>query len=148
MPMPNFLVIGANKSGTSSLYEYLGQHPEVYMSPVKEPLYFSQSGKPPIGNRPDLVLQRDATRTLDEYLALFAGVTDEKAIGEASTSNLSNPRAPTCIREALPEAKLVAVLRHPAERAFSAYSMYFGLRLRDHDVRRGGCAGPGGSRRQ
>jgi hypothetical protein len=121
--LPNFLIIGAAKSGTTSLYYYLKQHPDVFMSPVKEPNFFAVKGKEPgFRNRGGYKPPGEKT-TLEEYEALFAGVTDEKAIGEASPQYLRNPEAPARIRHHVPEAKLVAVLRDPAERAYSAYLM-------------------------
>jgi hypothetical protein len=132
MPLPNFLIIGAPKCGTTSLYEYLAQHPEVYMSPVKEPCYFlyAEAGI----ERDEVERQRvererkrhchlagDLVTLPTEYRALFAGVTQEKAVGEASTSYIIYPNAAARIHHAIPHAKLIAVLRHPVERAFSAY---------------------------
>ena len=121
MTLPNFLIIGANKAGTTSLYRYLEQHPEVYISPVKEPSYFA-----PImheshykGPHPLTV-----TRTLDEYKGLFDGVASETAIGESSTIYLTNEDAPALIRKTIPEARLVAILRNPVDRAFSDYGMH------------------------
>jgi hypothetical protein len=115
--LPNFLIIGAGKSGTTSLYRYLAQHPEVYMSPAKEPSYFKQ----PQGLRGR---ERMHVRTLEEYAALFEGATDEKAIGEATPAYLTSADAARRIREAIPEARLIAILRQPADRAFSAYAMW------------------------
>jgi hypothetical protein len=121
--MPNFLVIGAQKAGTTSLYHYLKQHPEVYMSPVKEPHFFASEGADPGFRGP---VPRNSGRSLaitdlEAYRALFAGVSNETAIGEASPSYLGNPKAPGRIRRYLPEAKLIAILRNPVERAYSAY---------------------------
>jgi sulfotransferase family protein len=119
--MPNFFVIGANRSGTTSLHEYLNQHPDVYMSPVKEPSYFA-----PKARRTHPLWPNRATpaESLDDYLALFAGSEGETAIGESSTAYLSSPQTPTLIRESVPEAKLVAVLRNPVDRAFSGYCLH------------------------
>ena len=127
MTLPNFLVIGAGKSGTTSLYHYLGQHPEVYMSPVKEPKFFALEGRGIYfrgpGDREMMTQTADnrAVTTIEEYEALFSGVKDEKAIGEASPIYLHNDQAPARIKHHLPEAKLIAVLRDPVERAYSAY---------------------------
>lgn len=123
--MPNFLVIGANKAGTSSIYQYLDQHSQVYMSPVKEPMFFSLVGGQLNGNWRD----RDesfkwAAGTLEEYQALFRGVAGEKAIGEASTSYLHCPTSADCIRHYIPDVRLIAILRDCAERAYSNYLMY------------------------
>jgi hypothetical protein len=125
-PLPNFFVIGANKAGTTSLHQYLAQHPDVYMSPMKEPMYYAP--EPPEVRRLDPAWRATAhapvIESLDEYLALFEGVGGETAIGESSTGYLSKPQTPGLIREAIPHAKLVAVLRNPTERAFSAYCMH------------------------
>ena len=108
MTMPNFLVIGAPKAGTTTLYQYLNQHPQVYMSPIKEPRFFCNDIK---------------SIDLNNYSALFKGVTSEIAIGEASPQYLFNPIAPEQIHHYLPNAKLIAILRDPAERAYSDYIM-------------------------
>ncbi|MFM8305443.1 MAG: sulfotransferase family protein [Actinomycetota bacterium] len=120
-PMPNFFVIGANRAGTTSLHHYLSQHPQVYMSPVKEPNYFN----PEAGREHPLWPNRATpAMTLEEYQALFAGVTGETAIGESSTVYLTILGAPERIRVAVPDARLVALLRNPIDRAFSDYSLH------------------------
>jgi hypothetical protein len=120
-PMPNFFVIGVNRAGTTSLHRYLGQHPDIFMSAVKEPSYFAPevaAGDPLWPN------QLKPVATLEEYLALFAGVTHERVIGESSAAYLTSRSAPRHLRAAVPHAKLVAVLRNPAERAFSDYCLH------------------------
>lgn len=110
---PNFFIVGAAKAGTTSLYRYLGQHPEVYMSPVKEPNWFSRVYAP----------GRISSVTSEaEYLGLFEGRGEEPAAGEASPSYLWDEKAPWRIKEAVPEAKIIAILRHPVERALSDYA--------------------------
>jgi hypothetical protein len=119
---PTFLVIGVAKAGTTSLYRYLGQHPEIFMSPVKEPRFFALEGDPLAFTGPgDDAVHRETTTTLAAYRRLFEGVRDERAIGEASVLYLHHSRAPQAIARAIPAVKLVAILRHPADRAFSAY---------------------------
>ena len=120
MTLPNFLVIGAAKSGTSSLYMYLKQHPEIYMSPIKEPHFFSFDDESKMTKGPGDPIHKAITN-FDDYQAQFDGVTDEKAIGEASTSYLYRPEAPGRIHAMLPDAKLIVILRNPVDRAFSAY---------------------------
>jgi hypothetical protein len=122
--LPNFLVIGAARSGTTSLYEYLRQHAEIFMSPVKEPSYFVSPRGPQRGPG-GVWIRRTAVTTLAEYEALFAGAGDARAIGEASPGYLPAPDAPGRIAELLPEVRLVAILRDPVERA---YAQYLGLR--------------------
>ena len=120
MVLPNFLIIGAAKAGTTSLYAYLKQHPDIYMSEVKEPRFFA----PEVFTNYNEVARNGARRvpfTFEEYQELFAGVTDETAIGEASTEYLYFPGVPARIKQSIPDIKLIAVLRNPVERAFSAY---------------------------
>ncbi len=120
MTLPNFLIIGAAKSGTSALYRYLRQHPQIYMSPVKEPHFFGYENAPPNTQGPDDFVNTAITN-ISDYTALFDGVTTEKAIGEASPTYIHLPRAVERIHHYIPNAKLIAILRHPADRAFSAY---------------------------
>src|SRR5205085_4156494 len=79
MTLPNFLIIGAAKAGTTSLYHYLQQHPDVFMSPVKEPRYYWQEGR--AEGRLE-IFERE------EYEQLFSGVTSQRAVGEATTHYL------------------------------------------------------------
>jgi hypothetical protein len=123
MTMPNFFIIGAQKAGTTSLYFYLNQHPQIYMSPVKEPHFFAElqsDFRRPAPTSPIPGKLKPVT-DLGDYLALFEGVSDEKAIGEASTSYLFNTRAPTLIKRSVQDAKIITVLRNPADRAYSNY---------------------------
>ncbi len=122
MTMPNFLVIGAVRSGTTSLYHYLAQHPQIYMCPVKEPSFFAFEGAPPasqgLGKRDTLL---HCVTEIHTYRKLFQGVSDQVAIGEVSPTYLYHPAAPRRIRHYIPDAKLIAVLRHPVDNAYSAY---------------------------
>ena len=123
MSMPNFFVVGAAKSGTTSLYQYLNQHPEVYMSPVKEPHFFAFEGErlrfPSPGSEKGINLKSVTDES--KYRALFEGVSGERAVGEASTSYLYYPGTAERIKHRVPEAKVIAVLRDPAERAYSTF---------------------------
>jgi hypothetical protein len=125
MTMPNFLIIGAAKSGTTALYAYLKQHPEIYMSPVKEPRFFAFEGEPQNYNGPKNEGERFNRETifdLTTYLSLFENAKDEKAIGEASPAYLSrSEKASKRIRHYIPDVKLIVILRQPAERAYSAF---------------------------
>jgi len=121
-PMPNFLIIGAAKAGTTAVYAYLSQHPQVFMSEWKEPSFFALEGNPtPFAGPRDAVGERQRTRDLARYQALFRDVTDQRAIGEASTLYLFTDQAAARIRRYLPDVKLMAILRNPVERAYSAY---------------------------
>jgi hypothetical protein len=120
--LPNLLILGAAKSGTSSLYRYLGQHPQVFMSPFKEPTFFVWEGREydirgpgveRIGNR--------MVKDIESYLSLFSDASHEQIRGEASTGYLHTPGAAERIRHHVPEARLMAILRNPIDRAYSAF---------------------------
>ncbi len=127
MTMPNFLIIGAAKSGTSALWKYLPQHPDVYMSPKKEPHFFAYENETPDANGPG-DYTKFAKTTLASYQALFDGVTTEKAVGEAATTSLYMPQSIKRIQHYIPNAKFIAILRQPADRAYSSF-MHL---IRDH----------------
>lgn len=120
MTMPNFLIIGAAKSGTTSLYHFMNQHPQIYLSPVKEPHFFAFEGRDPRTQGPGDIMH-SAITNLEDYQSLFKETADETAIGEASTTYLYFPGAAERIQHYIPEVKLIAILRHPAERAYSAF---------------------------
>ena len=122
MTMPNFLLIGAAKSGTTSLYHYLRQHPQVYMSPIKGPRFFAfQGGEPDFRGPGDLKMVSQLITDIEGYRSLFAGVSGEKAVGEASAWYLYVPETAYRIRCHVPQAKLIAVLRNPVDRAYSHF---------------------------
>jgi len=118
---PNFFIVGASRSGTTSLYEYLRSVTGIYMSPVKETHYFSRRVHP-VGVR-----FRQMIWDKKQYLKLFKGVKDEKIIGEASPLYLRDPDAPKLIHEVSPNAKILISLRNPIDRQFSGY--LFGRQL-------------------
>lgn len=122
--MPTFLVIGAAKSGTTSLHSYLGQHPDVFMSRTKELQFFPWEGQRPEPRGPgDAAWAASVITSVEEYRSHFADAAGYKARGESSPSYLYFPRAAERIRHYIPDAKLIAVLRHPADRAHSHYLM-------------------------
>jgi hypothetical protein len=127
MTMPNFLIIGAAKSGTTSLWRYLASHPQIYMSPIKEPKFFVFEGEDPDFRGPPPRNNETpwAVTDLEGYHELFRGVTKEIAVGEASAAYLYNEKAP---HSYMPEAKLIAILRNPTERAYSHF-----LHVLSHD---------------
>ncbi len=121
--MPNFLIIGTAKAGTTSLYNYLKQHPQVYVSPVKEPKFFAYEGEKLDFRGPgDEEFSTTAVTDLEAYRALFAKASNETALGEASPLYLYLPKALEGIRRHVPEAKLIAILRNPVDRAYSHFS--------------------------
>ena len=122
MPLPNFLILGVAKAGTTSLHAYLAQHPQIYMSPRKEPHFFAYGEEPlPDFEGPDIQHARQrAIPTFAAYQSLFAGWTNELALGEASTSNFT-ARACERMHAYLPDARLILILRQPADRAYSQF---------------------------
>ena len=120
MTLPNFIVIGAAKCGTTSLVHYLAQHPQVFMSAEKEPRFFAPEFFTKYISGP---IRKGTIRNemeVKEYEGLFDDVTTEKAIGEASTEYIFFPETPKRIKKLLPDVKLIAILRNPSDRAFSA----------------------------
>jgi hypothetical protein len=113
MTMPNFLVVGAMKSGTTALYYYLEQHPQIYMSPVKEPNFFCFEGQKNA--------DANSITDIETYRSLFKGVSKEKAFGEASHCYLSEPGALKRIKHHVPEARFIAIIRNPVDRAYSHF---------------------------
>jgi len=114
---PNLFIVGAPKAGTSSLYAYLKDIPEIYMSPIKEPHYFSRSTIP--DDSPFKPI-----REKKKYLNLFKDRKNEKIVGEASPSYLIDPEAPKLIFQIVPQAFIIISLRDPVERVISEYFMF------------------------
>jgi Sulfotransferase domain. len=121
MVMPNFLIIGAHKAGTTSLHQYLSQHPDIYMSPLKEARFWAYDHNDP--NHRRKVLHSFPITTLEKYKKLFDGVSKEKAIGETSPTYLLSSKVPLRLKSFIPDARLIASLRNPVEQAYSLYQM-------------------------
>jgi hypothetical protein len=122
MTLPNFLVIGASKGGTTTIHQVLDQHPQVFMCSVKEVGFFWSYGEPVEFHGPGQEkLRNRLVNDLDRYQALFKNAANEKALGESSVRYISTPRAPKVIHDLIPQAKLIASLRQPADRAYSSY---------------------------
>ncbi|WP_053404750.1 sulfotransferase [Persicobacter sp. CCB-QB2] len=122
--LPDFLIIGAGKSGTTSLYHYLDQHPDIFFSEVKEPNFFALEGIDPVNEKDDpeqMFHYPWAVTEFQEYLDLFASAEPHQLKAEASTMYLYSKKAAEGIKQRIPEAKLIAVLRQPAERLWSRY---------------------------
>jgi hypothetical protein len=139
--LPNFFIVGAPKTGTTSLYHYLDQHPQIYMSAIKEPHYFAaeireENCDPKLRRR--MARENRGLREFlsgpmlekrfggivadwEDYIRLFANAINELALGEASVCYLWSPTAPARIAERIPDAKILVMLRNPADRAFSQY---------------------------
>ncbi len=109
--IPDFFIVGHPKSGTTALYEMLKRHPQIFMPDLKEPRFlasdlhsrFAPTGSSAVPN------------TLEEYLALFAPARPEQRVGEASPSYLRSRAAAAAIAELQPEARIIAILREPAD---------------------------------
>jgi sulfotransferase family protein len=115
MTLPTFFIVGAPKTGTTSLHYYLDQHPQIHMSSVKEPHFFIDPD-----NIPAYVTHR--VTKLDDYEKLFDSMADAR--GEASPSYAEYPRhkgAPERIRSIVPDAKFIYVVRDPIDRTISHY---------------------------
>lgn len=141
MKQPNFFIVGAPKAGTTSLYAYLDQHPQVYMCPLKEPNFFADEIRPEnfsAAERPRIAREMLALRhyldsgstekrfgglvtSWDDYLRLYRSATDELAIGEASACYLWSQTAPANIAARIPGARIIINLRSPIDRAYSQY---------------------------
>lgn len=139
MTTPNFFIVGAAKAGTTSLYNYLVNHPEVYLSPIKEPNYFNTELKLSDCRKDiqrKIILEKnyfaeDGLRmkhsacfdNLQDYLQLYRDAITEKIIGEASTSYLGSSQAAREIYKYNKKAKIVIILREPVSRTISHYNM-------------------------
>lgn len=102
--LPTFLILGAQRSGTTSLFEYLMEHPQ-FAPPIRKELHFFDR----------------ATQSLAQYRASFPYRRPGRRTGEASPSYLYHPLVPGRVRDVLPDVRLIALLRDPVERAYSQY---------------------------
>jgi len=129
--LPNFLIIGAPRCSTTSMHEWLGQHPDFFMSALKEPSYYAFEEGSPQNQipRPDQFIHR-----LIDYAPLFEHAGGRKIVGESSTLYLQIPEAPDRLAAALPEVKMVAILRDPADRCFSHYLQHRNVGAEDVSV--------------
>ncbi|MBU2787648.1 sulfotransferase [Acidithiobacillus sp. VAN18-1] len=117
---PNFYIVGAVKSGTTSLYAYLRQHPQVFLPNWKEPHFFTQ----PQPSREQAHLIRYVADAA-HYQHLYQGADAFPRIGDASPSYLWCPAAAQRIHQVAPDAKIIVILRDPVERAYAQYLMDF-----------------------
>lgn len=123
---PNFLIVGAMKSGTTSLWYYLRQHPQIFM-PEKKELRTLASENLLLANHGDSnslinTSGRYCSKLLDEYFSHFTGVSDETAIGEASPQYISKyQNTIPVIRDLLGNPKIIMILRNPVDRTYSLY---------------------------
>lgn len=128
MKNPSFIIIGAAKSGTSSIADYLGQHPEVYFSTMKESRWLAYRETLPkykgYGRQGQKIMdsyRESIPKSKEEYMRMFAGASKSQATGEASPCYLYLPSAPKAIRDLIPTTRLVVILRNPVDRAYSSF---------------------------
>ena len=120
----DFFIVGAPKAGTTSLYHYLSEHPQVEMSSQKEPDYFSYKAI----NEQGMYYAKNRVDTLDKYESLFEQ-KESVVYGEGSVSYLFYDNVAEDIKKYNPNAKIIIMLRNPIERAFSHYLMDYRLGL-------------------
>ena len=121
--LPGLFVVGAPKCGTTSLYEYLRAHPEIFMPKIKEPNFFADD----LG-----ILSYPEIDSQDAYLALFVGSEGAAVRGDASQFHLYSRSAAENIKRFNPEAKIVIMLREPVSMMHSLHAQY--LSTGDEDV--------------
>jgi hypothetical protein len=112
MKKPDFFLVGAPRCGTTALYTYLKQHPEIFMSPIKEPQFFA-----------DFLAEHRRICTWSDYLNCFAGADHEKRIGEASVAYLAAPNSARDIKVFSPQARIIIMLRNPVDVMNSLYHL-------------------------
>jgi sulfotransferase family protein len=130
MALPDFLLVGAPKAGTTALHVALAGHPQLAMSSIKEPKFFLTDGPPPTGGGPgDAKTYAEYIWRQEDYEALWSDAEPDQLLGESTTLYLQDPEAHRRIAKTVPEAKLIAVLRDPVDRAHSNWA-----HLRSHGL--------------
>jgi len=122
MAFPDFFLVGAPKAGTSALHAALAQHPQLYLSPVKEPKYFLCDGAPPTANQRgpgDAHSAQEWIWRRDRYEALFDAAPPGSVRGESTPFYLYDRDAHARIAQRVPDARIVAIVRDPVDRAYS-----------------------------
>lgn len=127
--LPDFLIIGAYKCGTTSLVDYLGQHPDIHLPWLQEPNYFAyETDSESTQLKPEVdwgsLYRRHRARTLAQYQTLFDDAPASSVVGECSPEYMRSPHAWRRIKATVPSVRLIAILRNPAERAHSDYQAF------------------------
>ena len=112
MKKPDFFLVGAPRCGTTALYTYLKQHPEIFMPPIKEPQFFA-----------DFLGEHRRICNWADYLNCFTGADREKRVGEASVAYLAAPNSAKDIKAFSPEARIIIMLRNPVDVMNSLYHL-------------------------
>jgi hypothetical protein len=121
--LPDFFIAGVPKAGTTALHAALARHPALYLSAVKEPKFFLTDGPPPdTGGPGDAKTYREHVWRRADYEALFEPASAGQLRGESTPFYLYNRAAQRRIREQIPHARLIVVLRDPVERAHSNWT--------------------------
>ena len=122
MTLPNAVIIGAPRCGTTSLHAHLALHPDVFASPTKEPQFFSSEAQEFLFEGPnDQQALSHLVNCVDEYEHLFEGAAGQRVVIEASTTYIYFPGTARAIRRRIPDCRIVAVLRDPVARAYSDF---------------------------
>lgn len=132
--MPTFIIFGAPRSGTTSTYHYLRQHPAIVMSFIKETQFFTYLAANSLNKKVVLHVPWPA-KTLAEYQALFRVKKGMKAVGEATARYFYVPGVPAQIKAHLPDVQLLCILRNPVQRAYSHYLMHLREGIEDRQLR-------------
>lgn len=121
--LPNFLIAGSAKCGTSSLHSYLAQHPDIFMSRKKEPRFISSQAMTfPLNGPLDFRVEKWYVKKFSDYCELFKDAGNYKIVGESSADTLYfYQQTIPVIKKYLGNPKIVIVLRNPVKRSFSAY---------------------------
>jgi hypothetical protein len=123
MALPDFLIAGVPKAGTTALHAALSRHPGLYLSPIKEPKFFLTDGPPPAKGGPgDALTYREHVWERARYEALFDAAPPGAPRGEATPLYLYDPDAMRRIHRLIPDVKLIVVIRDPVERAHSNWT--------------------------
>jgi Sulfotransferase family len=121
--LPDFLVAGVPKAGTTALHAALSRHPGLYLPEIKEPKFFLTDGPPPTKGGPgDAITYREHVWQRDKYEALFSAAPAGTLRGEATPLYLYDAAAMTRIRDLIPAARLIVIIRDPVERAHSNWA--------------------------
>jgi len=123
MPLPDFLIAGVPKAGTTALHAALAQHPELYLPAVKEPKFFLSDGPPPaVGGPGDVQTYQEHVWRRADYERLFDPAPPGARLGEATPFYLYDLDAHDRIRSLVPQARLILLLRDPVDRAHSNWT--------------------------